>query len=455
VIKPAILKLRNLLQFPVAAAREVDLGNPGSKAVLYYYCLLSSFLLTGLAVVFISVLGRTGGWILIAPAVLLGGLSYGLRRGLSTRLSAHGVLLSGTLMAFYGAYSLGGIQSPVAFWLVLAPITAGLFLPKRDVAAWVLATVLLYSALTFKEGPADTHTQDGYAVTALITFTLVSLMAFIFTFYFKNQLIAAHQRVQRKHDHVENLLRVVSHDIANPLAIIKGTLDLFDGEGEEDPQSKKAHLTRMRRAATSIHDIIDNTRKLTALESGILMVPLEPVALLECVRNCIQDHSEALTRKSIEVQILAPEQEVRVVAERISLAHQVISNLLSNAIKFTPEGGKIMFMISVRLNTVYLRIRDTGIGIPEHLKSDLFSWGSLTNRKGTHGEAGTGFGLPIARSFVELFGGTIRVESGDKFCARGVDRPLKAVNGTEAPEASSDEEHATGTTFCIELERVA
>lgn len=455
MIKKTLDHIWKLARFPSGLGGEPDPANPGSRAVLYYYCLLSSALLSGLGLFFLHGLNRSGGWILFAPALLLGALAVALRRGFSTRLAAHCVLLSGTSMAFYGANELGGIHSPIALWLVLAPITAGLFLPKRDVAAWVLATVALYGFLGSTEGVA-TRDQEAYSLTAFITFTLVSLMAFVFTYYFKVQLTAANQRVQRKRDHVENLLRVVGHDIANPLAIIEGTLDLLETDTTGATERQKSHLKRMRRAAVSIHGIITNTRKLTALESGILKVPLEPVDLLECIRNCIQDHKEALTRKSIQVHLQAPGHGVRVVAERISLEHQVLSNLFSNAIKFTPECGKITFIVSIRSQIVYLRICDTGIGIPEHLKGDLFAWGSLTNRKGTQGEGGTGFGLPIARSFVELFGGVIHVES---FVGKARQKSNLSVSDApeqETPSTSSQQESENpGTTFCIELQRSA
>ena len=91
---------------------------------------------------------------------------------------------------------------------------------------------------------------------------------------------------------------------------------------------------------------------------------------------------------------------------------QVLLNLLSNAIKFTPEGGRISLMVETATDgDLEIRVRDTGIGIaPEDLPKALSFFGQVDSQLARKYE-GTGLGLPLAKSLIELHGGTLSLES--------------------------------------------
>lgn len=93
------------------------------------------------------------------------------------------------------------------------------------------------------------------------------------------------------------------------------------------------------------------------------------------------------------------------------MLNSIIQNLLSNAIKFTRPGGKVSISAVQKEREVEVCINDTGIGIPESLKDQLFRIDKQKSTEGTIGERGTGFGLIICKEMVSAHGGTIRVES--------------------------------------------
>ncbi|MGH6718718.1 MAG: sensor histidine kinase, partial [Alphaproteobacteria bacterium] len=95
------------------------------------------------------------------------------------------------------------------------------------------------------------------------------------------------------------------------------------------------------------------------------------------------------------------------------LATGVLGNLVSNALKFSHPGSLIRVAAARHGDEVRLSVCDRGMGIPAPLLDDLFRWDRPTAREGTAGEFGTGFGLPLVRRYVEMFGGRITVESRD------------------------------------------
>jgi signal transduction histidine kinase len=118
--------------------------------------------------------------------------------------------------------------------------------------------------------------------------------------------------------------------------------------------------------------------------------------------------SIAAKEKNIQIQHSIKE-PYKLVADYDTLL-TVIRNLLSNAVKFTPSGGKVSVEVLKEMNSLKIKISDTGVGIePENLNK-LFKLDGYTT-KGTNSESGTGLGLIICKEFTEANGGKIEVAS--------------------------------------------
>lgn len=108
------------------------------------------------------------------------------------------------------------------------------------------------------------------------------------------------------------------------------------------------------------------------------------------------------------------------------MVERIVLNLLSNAVKFTPEGGRINVSIYDKDNTVVLSVKDNGIGIPPEMKEIIFDRFIQVDNTSTRDREGSGIGLSLVRSLVEMHGGTISVNSkqgeGSEFI---VEIPLK------------------------------
>ena len=149
-----------------------------------------------------------------------------------------------------------------------------------------------------------------------------------------------------------------------------------------------------------------------ALREGKYSLELVPVKLSKALSEVLFTFSDRAERKGVTftVQEFA---DLAVIAEEVSLIHDVLNNIVSNAIKFSELGDNITVSFRVKDNKVHLFI-DMGVGMPLEILDSLFSNGAPTSRRGTDNEEGTGFGMPLAKNFMDRFGGEIKVRSVEK-----------------------------------------
>ncbi|GGM96616.1 hypothetical protein GCM10010967_32910 [Dyadobacter beijingensis] len=204
----------------------------------------------------------------------------------------------------------------------------------------------------------------------------------------------------------EEVLKIVAHDLRNPIAaMVSGSDMLFWEQVPSDEQ-------------TMIVDAIQQSGRLAfGLIGQILQsspdrekISKNKEDLAEIVRSCI----DMLTCKGKEKKqtIYYDYEEAMVLVDREKI-WRVFSNLLSNAVKFSPMGSTIQVSLRKHADTMLLSIRDSGIGIPEDLKGQIFLPSNNARRIGTAGEESFGIGLSICKQIVEAHEGKIWFESVD------------------------------------------
>lgn len=209
-------------------------------------------------------------------------------------------------------------------------------------------------------------------------------------------------------DEKSQLLRIVSHDIANQISIIDYYLKktMRNEELSEDDQK---YLSIAKNSSNKLYNILKNVQNMevTSLR-GIDIVPVDIEKIFMSVEYDFQtqlDHKK-LTLKCINE--LHP--SVSVLAEASSLETNVLGNLMTNAIKFSPEGSTIELRARLVGERVIITVSDEGMGIPFEERHSLFTKKLRNSSVGTMGEMGTGFGLGIVLNYVKLFNGRISVE---------------------------------------------
>lgn len=210
-------------------------------------------------------------------------------------------------------------------------------------------------------------------------------------------------------------LLAASHDLKNPLTLVKGVAQLLTQQlsrGRDSDQVVLEGLRRIDATANQMADLINELLDITRLRMGQeLSLEREEVDLVEVVERCVQEILASSSKHQIQIMTGSPRLVGMWDAARLQ---RVVSNLLSNAVKFSPrDGGIEVHLRAERVNDedgAVISVRDHGIGIPEADVNNIFDafhrGGNVEGRV-----PGSGIGLAGVKQILEEHGGEIKVES--------------------------------------------
>jgi signal transduction histidine kinase len=197
----------------------------------------------------------------------------------------------------------------------------------------------------------------------------------------------------------------IAHDLRNPLTVIHGYLEaLKDGKLSSTPERYETMLAEV----TQLQRLVDDLRTLSLADTGELALYRQPVQAANLAAQVAAAYRHQAEQQEVRLltEIGANLADASLDPDRIV---QVLGNLVSNALRYTPAGGVITLSADMSGGNLLLSVRDTGMGIPAEVLPRIFerSYRGDASRSGSE----SGLGLAIAKSIVELHGGTIRAES--------------------------------------------
>ena len=214
--------------------------------------------------------------------------------------------------------------------------------------------------------------------------------------------------IEKVSEERKELLHIVCHDLVVTLGGIEGITDPTVYYSIKDAENLRQIINAAAQNGLSIIELI---RRMRALEEHKL--DLSYLSLQTALRRSLSLVDQMLKRKNLTITCELSS-DLEVFAEETSLVNSVFNNILTNAIKFSYPDSKILVDVQMAENEVLVSIRDFGIGIPEKVVARIFDIGARTMREGTFGEQGTGFGMPLVKKFMTLYGGSVEVVSRDK-----------------------------------------
>ena len=240
----------------------------------------------------------------------------------------------------------------------------------------------------------------------LTTFVDVSDMVML-----KNALRRAEEGSRAK----SSFLFAMSHDLRTPMNAIIGYAELMEAHwGEKEAATN--YLQKLKGASQFLLALIGNVLEIARIESGKETLNEAPWNLMKLEETLDILLDREISRKQLTVNRNVNIRHANVYCDALKI-REIIMNLLSNAVKYTAEGGKIVLDIEEKPSvqddfmTLQIRVSDNGIGISKEYIPHIFDAFTRERSSSESGIIGTGLGLHIVKSFVDLMNGDISVES--------------------------------------------
>lgn len=214
----------------------------------------------------------------------------------------------------------------------------------------------------------------------------------------------------------------ISHELRTPINVIYSALQMQEimlksYTNECDTNDKFKYIEMMKQNCYRLLRLIENLIDITKFENGYFNINESNDDIICFVENVVLSVAAYIENKNISI-IFDTDVEEKIIAFDPEKMERIILNLLSNAVKFTSSGGKIRVTIENSDKNICIKVKDTGVGIPENKLKSIFERFVQVDKSFTRNHEGSGIGLYIVKSLVDQHGGTIGVKS-------------KVANGTE------------------------
>jgi len=224
------------------------------------------------------------------------------------------------------------------------------------------------------------------------------------------ELIAEKERAEESDRLKTAFLHNVSHEIRTPMNAIIGFSTLLNDPDLKE-EERKQYTDIIFQSGGQLLSIINDIVDIANVESGQAKINNSKINLNATLRSLNEQFSIMGIANNTSISLLAglSDSESDIITDSTKLV-QILSNLINNAVKFT-SGGEIEFGYKVSQEFLEFHVKDTGIGIPAEYHSRIFDRFFQVESKISRQYSGTGLGLSICKGYVELLGGTIKVDS--------------------------------------------
>ncbi len=214
------------------------------------------------------------------------------------------------------------------------------------------------------------------------------------------------KEVDRRKD---RFLAVLGHELRNPLAPIRNAVHVLSKLGSDDPALVRARDIIERQVRHMTH-LLDDLLDVGRLTSGKIALRKERLDLVDLVRAAVEEQAPDAEALGLTLTTSLGEGPLWIMADPTRI-EQCVTNLVVNAVKFTPGGGHVTVSVKGNSHAATVTVADDGMGLEPELLGRLFEPFSQADRSLDRSRGGLGLGLSLVKSFVEMHGGSVEVQS--------------------------------------------
>jgi signal transduction histidine kinase len=220
-----------------------------------------------------------------------------------------------------------------------------------------------------------------------------------------------YEQVRQANQAKSEIVSLVAHELRTPMSSICGYADILIGGMAGELTAQQADFARtIRNTVERMQILVSDLQDVSRIETGQLRLETKPATLAEALDGALQSTRPQIEARAQQLNVEVPVDLPRIHADPARMT-QILTNLLSNACKYTPEGGQIRVRAWGNGSYVYCAVSDTGVGMSLEDRARLFTKFFRSEDPLVREMPGTGLGLCIVKSLVELQGGVIAVES--------------------------------------------
>jgi signal transduction histidine kinase/CheY-like chemotaxis protein len=364
---------------------------------------------------------------LLYSGSLLGLILLATFRYIHIHTGIHLATFLGVLHALYGIYQTGGIYSPQMAWSLVLPLTPFFVISRFSGYLWLSFTLGLQAVIAWQTNQdwffrKVEMTPENVSTSALTCVTLTIYLIIVPVLYVLMTRDAMRERQRQNEELIkqrlaleqifklrEQFISTISHELRTPMNAIMGFTVLLVDHYQEQAAVHKI-LKHSQQSAEHLMTVINDILDYSQMHSGHLSAQAEVFELRELVRYAFELFSLRLQDSLVQYECqITEEVPIWVETDRHRLM-QVLVNLLGNAIKFTQK-GHVHLKVSKSSFGVMFSVHDTGIGIAQEHKANIFKRFSQANESIQQRFGGNGLGLSISQKLVEWLGGRMGFDS--------------------------------------------
>ncbi|MCK8817871.1 PAS domain-containing sensor histidine kinase [Natroniella sulfidigena] len=236
----------------------------------------------------------------------------------------------------------------------------------------------------------------------------------------------------------------LSHEFKTPLNLTYCNTQMLEAKLKENENfaNYNRYLNIIKQNNSRLLKLITNLIDITKINSGAYKLSLQNLDLVDLIKQIVSSIEEYATNKKRNLEFKSEIKSKIIACDPLNL-ERIILNLLSNAIKFTDSNDAITVNIQDKNSKVLISVKDTGIGIPKDKQQIIFNRFGQVDKSFTRNSEGSGIGLSLVKSLVEIHGGEIYFESeygiGSEFI---VELPVKRLAENNQKELENNHKHS-------------
>lgn len=224
------------------------------------------------------------------------------------------------------------------------------------------------------------------------------------------EIIEKNRRLEVLNSTKDRFFSIISHDLKNPFFTLLGYTEFLEKEYNlMNEQERIGYIKHLNKNLKKVYELVNNLLQWSLTQTNGLRIKKEYFEINEIIENIISLLNYSAEQKRIKINMNI-KQNTKIFADKNTII-TILRNIIGNAIKYSYKDSEINLYSKEDEDYILLEIQDSGIGISQELKNELYKLDIIKKSKGTDSEEGTGLGLIICKEFIEKNDGVIWYES--------------------------------------------